>query len=410
MARDHNQWTGKPDLASNQFVDPRVYTDESIFREEQKNIFDKCWLIACHESELAAPLDYRTYQHPGGHNLIIIRDEDNKIHAFNNICPHRGNLLIYDAAGSIKSPSPAGGPKRITCIFHAWSFDAQGNCVDIPREKDGYQDRVKRCDYSLREFRTEVGYGGFVWVNIDDNADPLAQTLNGALDPLEEMLSEPLEIFHYNRAVVDGNFKMWHDTNSELYHDYLHYHNRVTGMLQPGYFDREFRTFKGGHAQVTDMVLKYDAMKGHKAQSLGWPGLGPNRWALVDIFPGITFNIRSPVMRIDTVIPIGPNKLFIEYRGLGLKSDTPEERAARVQHHNSIWGPFGRNVPEDLMGTFGQGRALADPTEAPMILHARVENNKIHDEVGMRHFYEEWGHRMGRSASNPFPPADQSAR
>jgi methanesulfonate monooxygenase large subunit len=101
MARDHNQWTGKPDLASNQFVDPRVYTDESIFREEQKNIFDKCWLIACHESELAAPLDYRTYQHPGGHNLIIIRDEDNKIHAFNNICPHRGNLLIYDAAGSI---------------------------------------------------------------------------------------------------------------------------------------------------------------------------------------------------------------------------------------------------------------------------------------------------------------------
>ena len=106
--------------------------------------------------------------------------------------------------------------------------------------------------------------------------------------------------------------------------------------MQPGYFDREFRTFKGGHAQVTDMVLKYDAMKGHKAQSLGWPGLGPNRWALVDIFPGITFNIRSPVMRIDTVIPIGPNKLFIEYRGLGLKSDTPEERAARVQHHNSI--------------------------------------------------------------------------
>src|SRR5690606_14142709 len=110
MSRDHIQWTKKPELSSNQYVDPRVYTDETIFREEQEKIFDKCWLIACHESELPEPFDYRTYQHPGGHNIIIIRDDENKIHAFNNICPHRGNLLIYDAAGSIRNPSPAGGP------------------------------------------------------------------------------------------------------------------------------------------------------------------------------------------------------------------------------------------------------------------------------------------------------------
>lgn len=402
MARNKKEWTRVPNLPADQFVDPRVYTDEGIFKEEQKEIFDKCWLIACHESELPEPFDYRTFQHPGGHNLIIIRDEENKIHAFNNICPHRGNLLLFDAAGSIRKGSPNGGPKQITCMFHAWSFDAKGNCVEIPRQKEGYQDRVSKCDYSLREIRTEVAYGGFIWVNMDDSAPLLADTLNGALDPLEEMLSEPLEVFHYHRAVVDGNFKMWHDTNSELYHDYLHYHNRVTGMLQPGYFDREFLTFKGGHAQVTDMTLKYDAMKGHESQQLGWPGLPANRWALIDLFPGITYNIRSPSMRIDTLIPLGPNKLYVEYRGLGLKSDTPEERAARVRHHNSIWGPFGRNLPEDMMCTYGQGRTLSG-SEAPKILHARVEGNKIHDEIGMRHFYAEWSRRLNRSSSNPFP-------
>jgi methanesulfonate monooxygenase large subunit len=26
----------------------------------------------------------------------------------------------------------------------------------------------------------------------------------------------------------------------------------------------------------------------------------------------------------------------------------------------------------------------------------------IHDEGGMRHFYSEWGRRMGRRASDPF--------
>lgn len=405
MSRNGKQWTERPNLPATHFVDPRVYTDEGIFREEQKKIFDKTWLIACHESEIPEPLDYRTYQHPGGHNLIIIRDEDNQIHAFHNICPHRGNLLIYDAAGSIRNSTPSGGPKRITCIFHAWAFDAKGNCADIPREKAGYQDNLEKCNYALREVRTEVAYGGFVWVNADDSAPNLKEALGGSLDAIAETLSEPLEVFHYHRAILHGNYKMWHDTNSEFYHDYMHYHNRVTGMMQPGYWEREYRTFPGGHAQVTDMDLKYDAFKGHEARALGWPGLGPSRWALIDLFPGITFNIRAPAMRLDTAIPLGPNKLYVEFRGLGLKSDTPEERAIRVRDHNSIWGPFGRNLPEDLLGTYGQGIALSDSTEAPYVLHARMEDNKIHDEVGMRHFYAEWGRRMERIASDPYGDA-----
>lgn len=402
MARNGTQWTERPNLPASHFVDPRIYTEEEIFREEQQKIFDRSWLIACHESELPEPLDYRTYRHPGGHNLIIIRDEDNKIHAFHNICPHRGNLLIYDAAGSIRNATPSGGPKRVTCIFHAWAFDAKGNCVDIPRDKDGYQDRVRKCDYALREVRTEVAYGGFVWVNVTDSAPSLNEWLGGALDAIAEPLSEPLEVFHYHRAILNGNYKMWHDTNSEFYHDYMHYHNRVTGMMHPGYWEREYRTFPGGHAQVTDMDLKYESFKGHAARTLGWPGLGLSRWALVDLFPGISFNIRAPAMRLDTSIPLGPNKLYVEFRGLGLKRDTAEERAIRIRDHNTIWGPFGRNLPEDLLGTFGQGIALSDRTEAPYILHARQEDNKIHDEIGMRHFYAEWSRRMGRSASDPY--------
>lgn len=402
MSRNRAQWLTPPQLNHGYTVDPRIYTDEAIFKEEQAQIFDKTWLIACHESEVAEPYDFRTYRHPGGHNLIIVRDEDRQIHAYLNICPHRGNLLIYEPSGSIKGASPSGGPKRITCLFHAWSFDAKGNCVDIPRRSEGYQERIQQCNVGLREVRLEVAYGGFVWVNMDDQAISLRDSLGGALDAIGETLAEPLEVFHYHRAVIKGNFKLWHDTNSEFYHDYMHYHNRITGMMQPGYWEREYRTFAGGHAQVTDMELKYESFKGHGKRLLGWPGLAPNRWALVDVFPGITFNIRAPAMRLDSAIPLGPNELLIEFRGLGLKADTPEERATRVRDHNSIWGPFGRNLPEDLLGTLGQGVALNDRSEAPMILQARQENGKIHDEVGMRHFLEEWSRRLGRDPADPF--------
>ncbi len=50
---------------------------------------------------------------------------------------------------------------------------------------------------------------------------------------------------------------------------------------------------------------------------------------LIDIFPGMTYNLRTSVMRMDTSIPLGPDKLLIEFRGLGLKRDTAEERAKR---------------------------------------------------------------------------------
>ena len=57
---------------------------------------------------------------------------------------------------------------------------------------------------------------------------------------LHDNMSMPLEVFHYHKAIVNTNYKLWHDTNSEFYHDYMHYFNRVTGMLQPGYFDRKY--------------------------------------------------------------------------------------------------------------------------------------------------------------------------
>ena len=70
------------------------------------------------------------------------------VRSFYNICPHRGNTLLYD---------PAGNAKRMTCIFHAWSFDTRGNCIDISRAEQGYQDRFCKEDAALREVKAADG-------------------------------------------------------------------------------------------------------------------------------------------------------------------------------------------------------------------------------------------------------------
>jgi methanesulfonate monooxygenase large subunit len=157
------------------------------------------------------------------------------------------------------------------------------------------------------------------------------------------------------------------------------------------------------------MEIKYDAYEGSKQRGVGWPGLAPGGWILIDLFPGLTYNLRTSVLRMDTMIPLGPNKVMIEYRGLGLKSDTPEQRTQRVFDHNTIWGPFGRNLHEDLLGVYGQGRAMRPGTDSRWVLHGREENATIHDEIGMRHYYAEWSKRMGRKAFDPYEEKHVSA-
>src|SRR3954454_21706099 len=98
MSRDGTQWDRPPNLPRTHYVDARLYTDPDLFAEEREKIFSRTWIIACHESELPEPHDYRTFAHPAGRNLVVVRGDDGEVRAFYNICPHRGNTLVYEPA------------------------------------------------------------------------------------------------------------------------------------------------------------------------------------------------------------------------------------------------------------------------------------------------------------------------
>ena len=52
MSKNAALWHQQPKFPSSHFVDSRIYTDERLFNEEREKIFNKCWIIACHESEV----------------------------------------------------------------------------------------------------------------------------------------------------------------------------------------------------------------------------------------------------------------------------------------------------------------------------------------------------------------------
>ena len=43
------------------------------------------------------------------------------------------------------------------------------------------------------------------------------------------------------------------------------------------------------------------------------------------------------------------------------------------------------------INVINQGVTMREGTEDRYVLHGRHENSTIHDEVGMRHYYSEWG-------------------
>ena len=394
MSRTEEQWSAMSTADPNLCVDNAIYTDEGIFADEMEKIFARVWKFVCHESEVAEAGDYRTTM-VAGKPLVIIRGDDGEIRTFYNVCPHRGAEIVR---------KPSGNGKTFTCLFHHWSFDRAGECVSIPLP-DGYEDAgVSKEGQSLREVRTEIRLG-FVFVNLDGEAGPLDDYLGGALQFAEGPFSDgKMEVFHFHRTVMDANWKHWMDTDREMYHSFLHVRNRNTSLQTDGYMDRDMRLYPNGHATMAPQTYDFHRWEYSRRQARPetLPSFEKNESRVVNIFPDFLVNMKATVARTDCVIPVSPTRTIVEYRGYGLKTDSPEIRRTRVNDHNEYWGPFGSNLPEDTVAVVDQMKTMRDGAIRYSIFARNERGAAGFDDEPMRHYYRAWSDYMGRSAHDPF--------
>jgi methanesulfonate monooxygenase large subunit len=391
MSRTAAEWERTPALKGDEYVNADVYTDDGLYQEELKRVKQATWKFACHESEIAATNDFRTLEH-AGIPIIVARGDDGEIRAFINSCSHRSAMILRE---------PSGNAKFWTCLFHQWTYSNRGECTNITREEGYSETSLCKRGLGLREVRVGVKHG-LIFINLSDEAPSFDEFFNRSFEGVESVLSAaPLEVFHYHKAVVRANWKQWHETNLELYHEYLHFVNRKVAMSDESYFEREWKIYPYGHATLTPMQQRYERVKGWATRyEKALPGLSPGEFRLVAFFPDTTILCRTTAMRIDTSTPLAPGLTLIEQRGLGVKDEPPEDRVMRVKHHNQFWGPFGRNFPEDALAIAAVTGALRGGAGRYGIF-ARHEKGRGQDDVATRAFYKEWSRYMGRPASNP---------
>ncbi|MCY3889116.1 MAG: aromatic ring-hydroxylating dioxygenase subunit alpha [bacterium] len=98
-----------------------AYLDQPRFEYEVERIFKHLPLALALSSELPAPDTYKAMDVMGV-PVLLTRGADGAARAFLNVCRHRGSPLCEPGSGSAQ---------RLSCPYHAWSYDTAGDLVGM---------------------------------------------------------------------------------------------------------------------------------------------------------------------------------------------------------------------------------------------------------------------------------------
>ena len=198
----------KPSTATAKSLPQKYFVSPEIFADEQRKVFPNEWLLVGHQSQIANSGDY-IVQDVNRESIIVIRDKDEEIRAFYNVCRHRGTRLKEDNCGHSSA---------IQCPYHAWTYGLDGRLIGAPHmdEVPGFD----KTDYPLRPVNLGV-WEGFIFVNPVPKRDGWL-SLEDWFAPLTGKFS------HWNIATlrsakrieydVRANWKLMFENYSECYH------------------------------------------------------------------------------------------------------------------------------------------------------------------------------------------------
>jgi phenylpropionate dioxygenase-like ring-hydroxylating dioxygenase large terminal subunit len=180
------------------------YTSQAFYEREREHIFLKQWTCAGHESRVATPGSFYTFDFVGV-PMIIVRGKDDVVRALVNACRHRGGEV---ATG-------AGECAAFKCPYHAWTFGLNGDLIGTPMFEES--DVFRKADYGLTQVRLEH-WGGFLWINFDPHAEGLHSYLGDLPERVAAWKPEEMALASHKTYFVEANWKQYYENFSDPYH------------------------------------------------------------------------------------------------------------------------------------------------------------------------------------------------
>jgi len=202
-----------PEIADSQFhpmfetLPASRYTDPDFWDREKLAVFRTVPLVVGASARLPDRRSYfaeTLFDVP----LLITRDGDGVVHAFANVCRHRGTQLC---AGR---HTHKGG--RISCPYHAWTYALDGELIGVPRQEifDGLDKKA----HSLKPIPCREA-GGLIWVGLDPDYDYDFSVVEGPLAAdLDSLGLGRMVVFDEHAYSIGANWKLIMDTMLDNYH------------------------------------------------------------------------------------------------------------------------------------------------------------------------------------------------
>ncbi|MDG2071241.1 MAG: aromatic ring-hydroxylating dioxygenase subunit alpha [Pseudomonadales bacterium] len=201
-------------------VPKQRFTSKEWLQKEYKLLWPRVWQWACREDEVPEIGDFFEYK-IGDQSIIVVRTDDGSLKAYHNVCKHRGTRLLegehwWGGKGTTRNFRDMFNGK-IRCVFHGWAWDLDGDIAFLPGAKDFAPERIQKDEIALSPVRCET-WEGFVYINMDMDAEPLLDYLQPGPERLKKFNIGKMKLKAHFTTILPCNWKYGVEQFQEGYH------------------------------------------------------------------------------------------------------------------------------------------------------------------------------------------------
>jgi phenylpropionate dioxygenase-like ring-hydroxylating dioxygenase large terminal subunit len=359
-----------------------IYRDADFLEAEKDAVFASSWQVVCHLSDIPKSGDFHTLEFLG-EPLVAVRQANGGVKAFYNVCRHRAARLM-DGAGHC--------PGRITCPYHAWTYDLDGRLTAVPQKKEFEDFAMDR--HGLKGIDCEV-YQGFVFVRLKSGLPSVAEMLKPYAAEIAEYRFEDLQpIGRVTFRVRDVNWKNVTDNYSDSLHIPVA-HPGLTRLFGMSYGVQAETWVDKMWGYLRDIPSSQPSERLYQALLPNVPHLPASRqklWTYFKLWPNVAFDIYPDQVDFMQMIPLSPTQTLIREIAYAHPDSRREMKATRYLN----WRINRRVSVED--------KALIERVQAGMGSRSYTVGPLGKNEVSLRSFARRLRSLIPESQSERAPP------
>ena len=334
------------------------YLNDEYFKIERERVFFDNWIVVGVSSSVPEVGDAKPFNLMGI-PLLILRDKNNKIRVFHNVCSHRGMILVKEEC-KLKN--------TIRCPYHSWSYNFNGELIATPHvggmnihETEGFI----KSKSNLKEISTHV-WMDLIFINVNKNKKdfeqsiyPLEKQWSKFISKEDQKLIRHARDFGYFNMEVKSNWKLAIENYCESYHlPWVHPElNRVSNLKDHYHIEDLSETFSGQGSN------KYSQQfDGNKKLSTfpNWPNDLYQNSEYVSLFPNVMLGIHVDHFYAFWLEPLSNNNTreHFEMYYVGDESASSDEYKEIRKKNFAFWQEV---MNEDVAAIEGMQKGRSSP-------------------------------------------------